>query len=72
MGPREATSGLRGINKWKKGEQQGKKGRKSRSNRCKQDEQQVDEIATGGNGNSAEVGSSQPDKRVEPGSQRAR
>ena len=22
MGPREATSGLRGINKWKKGEQQ--------------------------------------------------
>ena len=54
MGPREATSGFRGINRWK------------------QDVQQVDGIATGGNGNSATSGSSQPDEGVQPESQRAR
>ena len=39
MGPREATSGLRGINKWKR-----------LSNKWKKGEQQVERVgATGGN-----------------------
>ena len=33
MGPREATSGLRGINKWKKGEQQVERGGSTGENR---------------------------------------
>ncbi len=50
MGPREATSGLRGINKWKKGEQQveraGATGGNRMSNRWRMESQHVEmEIA---------------------------
>ena len=62
-GGREATSGFRGINKWKKDEQQveraGATGGNRMSNRWRMESQQVENgIATGGDGNNATSGSS--------------
>ena len=77
MGPREATSGLRGINKWKKGEQQvervGATGENRMSNKWMELQQVEMEIAQQVGQASQMKESSQkarePDK---PGSQTAR
>ena len=77
MGPREATSGLRGINKWKKGEQQveraGAIGGNRMSNKWMELQQVEMEIAQQvGQASQMEESSQKAREPDKPGSQTAR